>query len=176
MSTKKYTTVAEVAQAIGANYYGLTLLKHLDQYYPNLALDYEFIKKKADKAAEVAADYVSEHGTDKLHQMEAKSRALDVLLGGFGFSKFEVAFNACAEILFAALGNTELTESHEAQKQLVMELMPKFEPIFKEYPLDDAEFSASIEYDQMKEKLTKKAEELMQPVIRAERKKADKPF
>ncbi|MDR1226814.1 MAG: DUF1896 domain-containing protein [Prevotellaceae bacterium] len=176
MSTQKYTTVAEIAQAIGANYYGLTLLSHLEQYYPELALDFEFIKKKAACAAEVAAEYVGEHGTDGFSQIEAKNRALDELLGGFGFSKFEVAFRICTDILYAALGSHELTASHERQRQLVMCLQPKLEPIFEKYPLDDPEFPASCAYDDFEDELKKAALRLLQPDIEAARDKVDMPF
>jgi hypothetical protein len=60
MEKKTYTTVAEVAEDLGLNYYALKLLNFLEQYYPEDALYIDYIRGKADDAAAARKKYVLE--------------------------------------------------------------------------------------------------------------------
>ncbi|MDR0566333.1 MAG: DUF1896 domain-containing protein [Prevotellaceae bacterium] len=159
MAKKKYTTVAEVAQAIGLNYYALSLLEYLEQYHPDLALDYDFIVQRADIAAQHAADYVKEHGsTDALTQREANNSAYEILTSGLEFSEHSIIFHIVDNYYY------EKGDTHKSEevRSIAIELRPRLKSIFAKYPTDDPEFTASCEYDRMVEKLTKKIERLLQ--------------
>jgi len=166
MKKKKYTTVQEVAQAIGANAYGLRLLEYLDQYHPDLALDYDYIMERANRAAQAGENYVREHGTNELRQMEASEAANEVLMAGLGFSKFDEVFRICAQIIYDA---GILMPDDDTRQLVARQLLPKFESIFLKYPISNPDFTAEVEYDEMREKLTKKAEKLLAPIIQKER-------
>lgn len=170
MKAKKYTTVAEVAQAIGLNAYGQRLLQYLDQYFPDLAIDYEYIMSKAQSAAEAAEEYVRVHGTDPIHQMGASEVANEVLMAGLHFSKFDEIFSVVAEIIYEEEADIS---DYEARK-LSLQWLPKFESIFAKYPTDNKDFTAEVAYDEMKEKLTVKARKLLAPEI--EKVKESLPF
>jgi len=167
MAKKKYTSVAEVAQAIGLNKYALTLLKYLEQYQPHLELDYEFIMQRADMAAKAAEQYVLAYGTEPVNQIAASEHANEVLMSGLGYSRFDEIFTIADEILYEAGLRLEWEET----KEIVMRILPKFEAIFKQYPIDDPNFTAEVEYDKMVEKLRKKAETLLQSEIEKEKDK-----
>ena len=158
MAKKKYTTVAEVAQAIGQHYHALSLLKYLEQYHPDLALDYEFIMERADIAAQHAADYVKEHGTDALTQREANNSSYSILTSGLEFSEHEIIFDVVDNYYY----DKGSTRKYEEVRSIAIELRPRLKNIFAKYPTGDPEFTASCEYDRMVEQLTKKAEKLLQ--------------
>ena len=159
MAKKKYTTVAEVAQAIGMNYHALSLLKYLEQYHPDLALDYEFIMQRAGIASRHAAEYVREQGsTDALTQQEANNSAYAILTTGLEFSEHEIIFNLVDDYY----DRTSYARPYEEVRSIAIELRPQLKSVFAKYPTDDPEFTASCEYDRMVEKLTKKAEKLLQ--------------
>jgi hypothetical protein len=158
MAKKKYTTVAEVAQAIGLNHSALSLLEYLERYHPDLALDYDFIMQRADIASQHAADYVKRHGTDALSQREASNSAYEILTAGLEFSEHEIIFN----IVDDYYDQTGYARPWGEVQSTAIELRPQLKSIFKKYPTDNPEFTASCEYDEMVEKLTKKAEKLLQ--------------
>ena len=159
MAKKKYTTVAEVAQAIGMNYHALSLLKYLEQYHPDLALDYEFIMQRAGIASRHAEKYVREQGsTDALTQQEANNSAYAILTTGLEFSEHEIIFNLVDDYY----DRTSYARPYEEVRSIAIELRPQLKSVFAKYPTDDPEFTASCEYDRMVEKLTKKAEKLLQ--------------
>ena len=167
MAKKKYTSVAEVAQAVGMNKYALRLLKYLDQYHPNKVLDYEFIMQRADMAAAAAESYVRTNGTSPAHQIAASEAANEVLMAGLESSKFDIVFSIADSILYEAGLGLEYDET----KEIVLRVLPKFESIFAKYPIDDPDFTAEVEYDEMIEKLTKKAKTVLQPEIEKEKEK-----
>jgi hypothetical protein len=160
MSKKKYTTVAEVAQAIGLNHHALSLLKYLEEYHPDLALDYEFIKQRADIASRHAEEYVRTHGsTDALTQREADNSAYSsILTAGLEFSEHNIIFH----IVDDYYDRTDYARPYEEIRSIAIALRPKLKSIFAKYPTDDPEFPASCEYDQLVAKLTKKTEKLLQ--------------
>jgi hypothetical protein len=155
---KQYTTVAEVVQAVGANYYSLSLLEYLERYHPDLALDYEFVKMRTERASQYAANYVKDHGTDALTQREANNAAYEILTSGLEFSAHEIIFNIVDEYY----DRTSYARMYEEIQPIAIALRPKLESIFKKYPTDDPEFTASCAYDDMVAKLTKKAEKLLE--------------
>jgi hypothetical protein len=158
MAKKKYSTVAEVAQAIGINYYGLTVLKYLDDYHPDLALDYDFIMERANSGAQCVEDYILEHGTAAHFQSEARIRAHEVMLSDLEFSEHSII----TTIVDDFYARTSYARGSSELRSVSMELRPQLKSIFAKYPTSDPEFPASCEYDEMVEKLTKKAEKLLQ--------------
>jgi hypothetical protein len=159
MPKKKYTTVAEVAQAIGMNHHALSLLKYLEDYHPDLALDYDYIKQRADIASRHAEEYVRAHGsTDALTQREADNSAYAVLTEGLEFSQHNIILH----IVDDYYDRTDYARPYEEVRSIAIELRPKLKSIFAKYPTDDPEFPASCEYDQLLAKLTKKVEKLLQ--------------
>ena len=167
MAKNRYTSVAEVAQAVGMNKYALTLLKYLDQYHPDKALDYEFIMQRADMAAAAAESYVRANGTTPAHQVAASDAANEVLMAGLESSKFDIIFSIADDILYEA----GLRLDYDETKEIVLRVLPKFESVFAKYPIDDPNFAAEVEYDRMVEKLTEKAKKLLQPEVEKEKEK-----
>jgi hypothetical protein len=158
MAKKKYTTIAEVAQAIGMDYYALSLLKYLKDYHPDLALDYDFIKHRAEIASRHAADYVKEHGTDALTQREADNEAYAIMTADLEFSQHNIIQHIVDDYYYDKAN----TRPYEEVRAIAIELRPRLKSVFAKYPTDDPEFPASCEYDQMTTKLTKKIEQLLQ--------------
>jgi hypothetical protein len=157
MATKKrkYNTVAEVADAIGLNHHALTLLEFLKEYHPDLALDYDFIMEHADDAARVEADYIREHGTDGWAQSAARSVANEHLIpASLNFSEHE--------IIMKIVDDYYADKDYEELRAISIEVRPQLKSIFAKYPTDDAEFTASCEYDEMVERLTKKTKKLLE--------------
>jgi hypothetical protein len=177
MTTQKYTTVAEVARAIGANSYGLKLLKFLDEHFPQDALDYDLIIAQAMLAAKAAEGYVREHGTDPLNQIRAEELAYETLLGSYAgaFSKYGALFHPICRVVRE--DDIEMYDFDE--RAITLRLMPEFEPVFEKYGINDPnknmdEFAASTEYDQLTEDIEKKARELLVPEIEKMRKEKEK--
>jgi hypothetical protein len=155
---KKYGTVAEVARAIGLNYYGLTVLRYLRDYHPDLALDYDFIMARASRGAQLEADYALAHGTDGFSQSEARRLSHEVMLGDLEFSEHSIIFG----IVDDYYDRTSYSRGSEEVRAVAIELRPQLKSIFAKYPTESLEFAASCEYDEMVAKLTKKAEKLLQ--------------
>jgi hypothetical protein len=145
--------VSEVAQAIGLHDLGLRLLNYLDQYHPNLALDYEFIMQRADHAAEVRSR-MERDGNFQEADWEANS----VLMAGLEFSRHSIIF----DIVDNYYARTDCARQPAEVKKIAIELQPQVDGIFSKYPTEDAEFTASCEYDDMIIKLTKAAEKSLQ--------------
>ena len=163
MAKQKFTSVAEVGRAIGANAYGLKLLKYLDEYFPQDALDYDFIMAQAKLAAQVAEEYVREHGTDSRNQVRAEELAYERLLGVYAgaFSKYAALFYPICRVI----REDEIETYGIDEKEVILRLMPKFEPIFEKYGVNDPnqnqdEFSASCE-DDLTEDIIKKAKKIL---------------
>jgi hypothetical protein len=153
MEKKKFTTVAEVAQEIGLNHLALRLLDYLDQYHPDLALDYDFIMGRSDYAAAVR-DRMELSG----NVYGADDECNSVLMSGLEFSEHGIIFSIVDEYYYD-LGRTKLPEE---SREIAIELRPQLKSIFKKYPTDNPDFTAEVEYDEMVEKLTKKVHRLLE--------------
>ncbi|MDR1227299.1 MAG: DUF1896 domain-containing protein [Prevotellaceae bacterium] len=150
---KKFTTVAEVAQEIGVNHLALRLLDYLDQYHPDLALDYDFIMERADYAAEVR---------DKLERSGdphgASEECNRMLMADLEFSEHEIIF----DIIDSYYSELESGKGYRWVREIAVELRPQLKSIFQQYPTDNPEFTAEVAYDQMVKKLKKKIKKLLQ--------------
>jgi hypothetical protein len=150
---QKFSTVAEVAQAIGTNRLALTLLDYLDQYHPDKALDYDFIMQRADYAAEVR-DKMLQSGH---HVGVAEGECNHVLMADLEFSEHEIIF----DIIDSYYARTDYARELEDVKRIAIELRPQLKSIFGKYPTSNPEFTGEVEYDEMVERLTGKIEQLL---------------
>jgi hypothetical protein len=155
---KKYANTAEVARAIGLNYYGLSLLKYLKDYHPDLSLDYDFIMHRADMGSQCAADYVMSHGTDAMSQCEANNLAHQLMTEGLEFSEHDIIFNVVDEYY----DRTGYARPAEEVRSIAIELRPQLKSVFAKYPTDDPGFPASCAYDDMVARLARKAARLLE--------------
>jgi hypothetical protein len=152
MKKKKFTTVAEVAQEIGLNQLALKLLDYLDQYHPDLALDYDFIMERASYAAKVR-----ERMALSGYAQEAEWECSRALMVDLEFSEHDIIFG----IVDSYYARTDYAREPSEVKRIAIELRPQLKGIFAKYPTDNPEFTAEVEYDEMVEKLTKKVERLL---------------
>jgi hypothetical protein len=158
MERKKFTIVAEVAQEIGLNHLALKLLNYLDQYHPDLALDYEFIMERSNYAAACRDDLIkSSNGQSELLQY-AESECNSILMEGLEFSEHSIISNIVDDYYYGQ-GKTKMPAE---VKEIAIELRPQLKNIFAKYPTGDPEFTAEVEYDEMIEELSNAAEKLLQ--------------
>lgn len=124
------------------SYYRLTLLSYLQESYPELASDTEFIKSRADEAAESYSNAIKEG----LSQPQAEELANLTLFRGLLFSKQDMLVN----VLWNEF--PDIIPQGQA-KEYTGKLLPQCEQIFLQYPLCD-EFMYSPEYDKLYTELT----------------------
>jgi hypothetical protein len=158
-TARKFSSVAEVAQAIGLDRDGLRLLEYLDQYHPDLALDYEFIQGRVSYARQVYQNALEgvDHNDPKYtaYLNAAEHQRSETLMSGLEFSKYSIVENIVDEYCY----DKSYASSKEAE-EIAKKLLPKVESIFAQYPCDE-EFEASCEYDQMMAKLKKKIHKMI---------------
>jgi cysteinyl-tRNA synthetase len=155
---KKITTVAEMAKKIGLNHLALRLLNYLDQYHPDLALDYDFIMERANYAASVRDKIVKRSNENSALLQEAESECNRMLMADLEFSEHSIIFDIVDNYYY----EQNDTKTPVAVKQIAIELRPQLKTIFAKYPIDNPEFTAEVEYDEMIEELTKEIEKLLQ--------------
>jgi protein involved in sex pheromone biosynthesis len=155
---KKFTTVAEVATEIGLNHLALRLLDYLDQYHPDLALDIEFIKGRADYAAAVRDSLIKNSNGHPALLQEAESECNRVLMADLEFSEHDIISNIIDEYYYAQ-GDTK---TYKEVRGIAIELRPQLKDVFAKYPTDNPDFTAEVEYDEMIEELTKEIGKLLQ--------------
>ncbi|GHT16351.1 hypothetical protein AGMMS4956_18590 [Bacteroidia bacterium] len=162
MTKKKYTTKEAVAADLGANYWGLKLLNYLWDYFPEDAMDIDFIREQAADAAAVEEKYLLEHGTDPVNQLEARRVANETLMGshGYSLSKYEMLFPIIDDYYY----ENKMTNETKSVKEMTLELIPKFASIFNKYAEKyefDESFRAEPDYDKFEAELRKKAEKIL---------------
>lgn len=127
---------------IELSYYRLTLLSFLKESHPHLASDSDFIKSRADEAAESYSNAIKESSS----QIEAEELANLTLFRYLLFSKHDtivnVLWNEFSEIIPQSLA-----------KEYAQKILTQCEFIFLQYPLSD-EFMYSPEYDKLYTELT----------------------
>jgi len=124
------------------SYYRLSLLSHLQESYPWLVSDTEFINTRSDQAAEVYCQVILS-GED--HQA-AEEAANEVLFEGLHVSALD--------ILITVLWNEFSQEIPESEAPaLALQLLPQCKGILKYYVLSD-NFPDSAEYDTLYTELT----------------------
>lgn len=118
------------------SYYGLLLLSYLQESHPDKTNDLQFIKSRADMAAESYSNAIKDGSShDRAEEIACKA-----LYSGLLFSKFDTIRN----ILFEEF--SYIPESEVFQK--AMSLLPYCEEVFAEYTLHD-EFAYSAEYNRL---------------------------
>ncbi|SHE71890.1 DUF1896 family protein [Dysgonomonas macrotermitis] len=124
------------------SYYRLTLLSFLKESHPHLASDNNFIKNRADEAAEAHSNAIKEG----LPQTEAEEQANLTLFRGLLFSRHDTIIN----VLWNEF--SDIVPQSEA-KGYAVRVLSQCEFLFLQYPLSD-EFAYSCEYDKLYTELT----------------------
>ena len=124
------------------SYYGLSLLSFLKESHPELSNNAQFIKSRAD----LAADSHSQAIKDGLSQDQAEELANEVLYQGLHFSKHDVLVN----ILWNEF--SDIVAQSDA-KDFATKIQPECEEVFGKYVLTD-DFADSDESDKLYTELT----------------------
>ena len=124
------------------SYYRLTLLSYLNESYPHLAANTEFIKSRADEAAESYSNAIK----DGLSQTEAEELANLTLFRELLFSKHDTIVN----VLWNEF--SDIIPQSQA-KEYAQKILTQCEFIFLQYPLSN-EFVYSDEYNKLYTELT----------------------
>jgi hypothetical protein len=158
MGKKKFITVTAVAREIGLNHLALKLLSYLDQYHPDLALDYDFIMERADYAATVRDDMIKQSKGHPALLQEAESECNRVLMADLEFSEHSIIFDI-VDSYYHEKGDTK---EYSIVKEIAIQLRSQLKSIFAKYPTNDPEFTAEGAYDEMIEELTNEAKRLLE--------------
>ena len=127
---------------IELSYYRLSLLSYLKESHPTLASDTDFIKNRADEAAEAYSNAIK----DGLSHPEAEELANMTLFKDLLFSKQDMIIN----ILWNEF--SDIIPQSEA-KEYAQKILSQCEMIFQQYMLSD-EFIYSAGYDKLYTELT----------------------
>lgn len=129
-------------QKINFSYYELSLLSFLKESHPELASDINFIKSRANEAANAYSDAFNNGYAVPL----AAEIANQTLFAGLHFSKHDtiinVLWNEFADIV-----------PQGSASEVAMRLMPLCENVFVQYPLSD-DFGYSPQYKELYTDLT----------------------
>ncbi|GHT73881.1 hypothetical protein FACS189456_4810 [Bacteroidia bacterium] len=160
MEKKVFTDVSDVAHAIGLNHDALELLDYLDQYHPDLALDYEFIMQRVELAKEAYKNVLEGVDGDNpaysAYLQEADNQRYQTLMSGLEFSKYSIVFNIVDTYYY----DKNDTRDEKEVRKITLKIQPSVESIFAQYPCD-TEFEASCEYDKMTAKLKQKIHKIL---------------
>lgn len=115
------------------SYFETALLLHLRKSHPHMAGNRDFIKSRADEAADVYEHSIR----DGLSVTQALERSDAILYGDLHFSKFDTLFEVVSE-WFPEV-------SPEKRNGLCLGLLPSAEAVFNKYPIDDR-FETSPSY------------------------------
>jgi len=124
------------------SYYRLTLLSYLKESHPTLASDTDFIKTRADEAAETYSQAIK----DGLSHPEAGELANLALFRDLLFSKQDMLINVLWNEFSGIIPQSEA-------KEYAGKILPQCETIFLQYMLSD-EFMYSADYDRLYTELT----------------------
>lgn len=125
------------------SYYGLYLLNHLRENHFPQATDTDFIRERADHAAEV---YEQARRSD-LFADAAQELAMSALLRGLHLSKYNILRDVVDR-------EFSLEVAVEDQEAFVKNLLPLVDNVFSIYDLTDDHFAQSPDYDQLYTELT----------------------
>jgi hypothetical protein len=129
-------------QPDGLSYYRLSLLSFLRESHPELTNDPEFIKTRADEAAEAYSNAIKEG----LSHTEAEELANLTLFRNLLFSRHDTIVH----VLWNEFAN--IIPQSEA-KAFAVHILPGCEAVFQRYPLSD-EFMYSPGYEKLYTELT----------------------
>lgn len=127
---------------IELSYYRLTLLSYLKECHPELASNTDFIRTRADEAAEAYSDAIKEG----LNQTEAEELANLTLFKGLLISKHDIIVNVLWNEFSGIVPQSEA-------KDYAIRILSQCEFLFLQYPISD-EFAYSDEYDKLYTELT----------------------
>ena len=125
------------------SYYGLYLLNHLRENHFPQATDVDFIRERADHAAEV----YEQARRKELFADAAQELAMSALLKGFHLSKYNILY----EVVDSEF---PLEVAVEDQEAFVTNLLPFVDNVFSIYDLTDDSFAQSSDNDQLYTELT----------------------
>ncbi len=125
------------------SYYGLYLLNHLRENRFPQASDADFIRERADHAAEV---YEQER-RDALFADAAQELAMSALLKGLRFSKYSILYDVVDS-------EFSLEVAVEDQEAFVKHLLPLVDNVYSIYDLTDDDFAQSPDYEHLYTELT----------------------
>lgn len=125
------------------SYYGLYLLNHLRENRFPQASDADFIRERADHAAEV----YEQARRDALFADAAQELAMSALLKGLRFSKYCILYDVVDS-------EFPLEVAVEDQEAFVKHLLPLVDNVYSIYDLTDDDFAQSPDYDQLYTELT----------------------
>ncbi len=123
------------------SYYGLYLLNHLRENRFPQASDADFIRERADHAAEV----YEQARRDALFADAAQELAMSALLKGLRFSKYSILYDVV---------DSEFEVAVEDQEAFVKHLLPLVDNVYSIYDLTDDDFAQSPDYDRLYTELT----------------------
>ena len=125
------------------SYYGLYLLNHLRENRFPQACDADFIRERADHAAEV---YEQARRSD-LFADAAQELAMSALLKGLHLSKYNILHDVVDR-------EFPLEVAVEDQEAFVTNLLPLVDNVYSIYDLTDDSFAQSPDYEQLYTELT----------------------
>ena len=125
------------------SYYGLYLLNHLRENRFPQASDADFIRERADHAAEV----YEQARRDALFADAAQELAMAALLKGFHISKYSILYDVVDS-------EFPLEVAVEDQEAFVKHLLPLVDNVYSIYDLTDDDFAQSPDYDRLYTELT----------------------
>ena len=125
------------------SYYGLYLLNHLRENRFPQGNDADFIRERADHAAEV----YEQARRDALFADAAQELAMSALLKGLHISKYSILYDVVDS-------EFPLEVAVEDQEAFVKHLLPLLDNVYSIYDLTDDDFAQSPDYDQLYTELT----------------------
>ena len=126
----------------GLSYYGLSLLSYLRESHPDLADDADFIRTRAQAAAEAYSRIIRSGGS----RIEAAEEADAVLYRGLHFSLYSTLANII---------RSEFAEDipEEDAREAALILLPQAKEVARSYELTD-DFAATPQYERLYTELT----------------------
>ena len=125
------------------SYFTLTLQSYLNESFPELANDTDFIRERSDFAAQTYADaLLAGHA-----HPEAAELSNEVMYSGLGFSKFDILFKVVCEEFSAEIPDEEL-------RPFALKIYPLCSEVFESYPTDEPYFIDTPWYDLLYTELT----------------------
>ncbi len=130
------------AGTIELSYYRLSLLNYLKDAHPDLCADTDFIKKRADEAAETYSRMIRDGATHP----QAEEEAAEELFRGLHFSTYNTIVNI--------LWNEFADKVHEDDaRRVALALLPQCKDVLVKYELDD-DFADTLSYDMLYTEVT----------------------
>ncbi len=124
------------------SWFKLSLLHFLYESHPELTEDANLINSRGDLATETYSESIS----NGHNHNEAEELAHEVLYKGFHFSKHDTLVNI---IWNEFSGKIDMSLA----KEYAIRILPKLEPVFSKYPLND-EFAYSADFNGLYSELT----------------------